>query len=203
MDQLVEILLNFSGPMPYVLVFLVLLICGMGLPVPEDIVLFAAGVTCFYGEANVWLMISICLAGVLVGDGIMFTLGFVYGKRITKLPGFQKVLPPHRLEKVKRRLRKDGNKVIFAARFMPGLRSPIFFTAGMLHLPFRIFLFYDGTAALISVPAIVYLVYHFGDKLDWVLGKIKEVQFGVVAVVALVLLFVGYKIYHEIKKADS
>ena len=41
------------------------------------------------------------------------------------------------------------------ARFMPGLRAPIYFTAGTVGVKFHTFLFYDGLAALVSVPAIV------------------------------------------------
>ena len=201
MDHLVDVLLNFQGHTPYVLVFLVLLICGMGLPIPEDITLFAAGIISYYGSANVWVMISVCFVGVMVGDSIMFTMGTIYGRRMTTLPFFQRILPPHRLLKVQERLHKDGNKVIFAARFMPGLRSPIFFTAGTLHIPARTFLLFDGSAALISVPAIIYVVYHFGDQVDRIIRIIKDVQFGVISVVVLVLGFVFYKIYKELREA--
>ena len=66
--------------------------------------------------------------------------------------------------------------MIFAARFMPGLRAPIFFSAGTLHLPYRVFLFYDGGAALISVPLIIGSVYYFGDELDRVVRVIQRVE---------------------------
>lgn len=203
MDHLVEILLNFSGPTPYLLVFLVLFVCGMGLPMPEDITLFAAGVICYYGSAHVWIMIAVCLAGVLIGDSLMYFLGYKYGNRILRLKYFQKIFTPERLERVKKRIRKDGNKVIFAARFMPGLRSPIFFTTGLLHLPFRTFIFYDGTAALISVPTIVYVVYTFGDQVDQVVRIIKDIQFGVIGLVVVVLGIIATKIYHELKEPDD
>jgi membrane protein DedA with SNARE-associated domain len=203
MDFLVELLQTFNGPVPYIAVFAVLLICGMGFPMPEDITLFAAGIISYYGQANVWIMISVCFAGVMIGDSIMFFLGRFYGHRITSWPYFQKILPPKRLEKVKKRLRKDGFKVIFAARFMPGLRSPIFFTSGMLNLPFRTFFLYDGGAALVSVPTIVYLVYHFGDQVDRIIRVIKDIQFGVIALVIVILGIVSAKIYSELRQPDE
>jgi membrane protein DedA with SNARE-associated domain len=203
MDHLVDLLLNFSGVTPYVLVFVVLLVCGMGLPLPEDITLFAAGVISYYGSANVYIMIAVSFAGVMIGDCIMFALGAIYGNRITSLPYFQKILPPKRLDKIKKRIRIEGYKVIFAGRFMPGLRSPIFFSAGMLHLPFKIFVIVDGAAALISVPTIVYLVYHFGDQVDRIVRIIKDVQFGVIGLVVIVFAVLGTKIYFELRHTDE
>ena len=195
MDTLVDFLLNFYGPTPYLLVFGVLLACGLGIPVPEDIILVAAGLLSYYGVSNLWLMIAISFFGVLAGDSIIFWLGFKYGRRLTKKWFFHKVLPDDRLNMVQKKLHEQGNKVIFAARFMPGLRAPIFFSAGTLHLPFRVFLFYDGLAALLSVPAIIGAVYLFGDELDHVVRMIKRVEGGIVIVILVVILAVLAKWY--------
>lgn len=189
MDALVDFLLDFSGMTHYIVVFVILLACGLGLPIPEDITLFAAGLISYYGAASVWGMIAVGMAGVMIGDSFMFYLGSHYGRKLTKKWFFAKIFPPERLDLVKKKLHQQGNKVIFLARFMPGLRAPIFFTCGTLHVPFRVFFFYDGLAALISVPAIVYTVYYFGDELDRVIGVIKNVQYGIVFfTVGLVLL---------------
>jgi membrane protein DedA with SNARE-associated domain len=203
MNQLVDVLLNFSGPTPYILVFLVLLACGLGVPIPEDITLFAAGIISYYGSADVTLMIIVCFVGVMVGDSTMYAFGAVYGRKLTRKAFFQKLIPAHKLAKMQTRLRKDGNKVIFAARFMPGLRAPIFFSSGMLHIPAKTFLLFDGSAALISVPTIVYLVYHFGDEVDRIIKIIKDVQFGIVGLVVIVLGVIATKIYFELRDADE
>lgn len=64
---------------------------------------------------------------------------------------------PHGCRAVRARY---SNWVLFVARFLPGLRSPIFLTAGMTRrIPFWRFLLLDGLAALISVPVWVYLGY--------------------------------------------
>ena len=193
---MIEFLLNFSGPLPYVLVFTILLACGLGLPIPEDITLFAAGLLSFYGKANVYSMIVVSMLGVLIGDSIIFLLGAKYGRVLTQKRFFRKILTPERLIYVKEKLRKQGNKVIFAARFMPGLRAPVYFSAGTLHLPYRVFIFYDGLASAISVPAIVYSVYYFGEDLEKVVGTIKKVEHGIFIVIAtlILLLFLKWKL---------
>jgi membrane protein DedA with SNARE-associated domain len=195
MDKILDILLSFYGPSPYFLLFGILLICGLGLPIPEDITLFAAGLSAYYGLTNLWLTILICYFGVILGDLIIFCLGAVYGRKLTKHWLFHKLLPDERLNTVRTQFHSKGNKLIFVARFMPGLRAPIFFSAGTLHLPSRVFLFYDGLAALLSVPTIIGAVYYFGDELDKVVRVIQKIEHSIVLVVAMVVLAILGKWY--------
>lgn len=96
-----------------------------------------------------------------------------------------------------------GNKLIFAARFMPGLRAPIFFSAGTLHLPYRVFLFYDGLAALLSVPAIIGAVYYFGDHLEQVVRYIQTAQHGILGVIIVMILLMAAKWFISHRKTSA
>jgi membrane protein DedA with SNARE-associated domain len=192
MDKIIDILLNFYGPSPYFFIFGILVVCGLGLPIPEDVTLFAAGLSAYYGLTNLWVIILVAYMGVIFGDSLVFWLGSTYGRKLTKHWIFHKLLPDERLNAVRQKLHRRGNKLIFAARFMPGLRAPIYFSSGTLHLPYRVFLFYDGIAALISVPTIIGAVFHFGDQLDSVVRVIQRVEHGIFFVVfAVVLTIVG------------
>ena len=59
----------------YWAVFVMLLICGFGIPVPEDVTLVTGGVIAGLGHAHVHTMFAVGMAGVMIGDGLMFTLG--------------------------------------------------------------------------------------------------------------------------------
>lgn len=200
MQEMLSFMLNFGGFMPYFLLFGILLACGLGVPIPEDITLFVGGMLAYYGVINVWITIFVCMAGVLIGDSTIFFLGAKYGRRLTDKPFFHKFLSPERLEVVKEKFHEKGNRVIFAARFMPGLRAPTYFSAGTLHLPFRVFFFYDGMAALISVPAIVWVVYHFGALADQVIGIIRQVEHSIIFVVVAIVLFLIGKWHFKRRK---
>lgn len=200
MDKIVDFLLNFYGPTPYLLIFGALLLCGLGLPIPEDVFLFAGGLTCYYGLTNLWLMIIVAYVGVMFGDSVIFFLGAFYGRRLTKKWIFHKLFPDERLDLVAKSFRERGNKLIFAARFMPGFRAPIFFSAGTLHLPYRIFFFYDGVAALLSVPLIIGAVYYFGDELDRVIRIIQRVEHGILFVIIGAICVVFAKWYWNHRK---
>ncbi len=201
MDKLLDIILNLYGPMPYLLIFGVLLACGLGLPLPEDVTLAVAGMVSYWGLTDLWVIIVVSYLGVMFGDSIVFGLGALYGKKLTRRWPFRKFLTEERLALVKKKFHKQGNKVIFAARFMPGLRAPIFFFSGTLHLPYRVFLFYDGIAALVSVPLIIGVVFHFGDEIDGVLRQIRKVEHGLLIVIVLVILSVGTKWFLSHRKA--
>jgi len=205
MDFLIDFLITLHGPMTYLVIFAILLACGLGLPIPEDITLIAAGLLAYYGIANVYVMIAVSLVGVLIGDSFVFFLGSHYGRKLTKKWIFAKILPEDRLEAVRKKIDKKGDRFLFAARFMPGLRAPIFFTAGTLHVPFRRFLLFDGLAALISVPAIVGLVHHFGDQLDVVVTFIKRFEHGILMVIVAIILMMTTKWYitHRKLKAEA
>lgn len=203
MDSLVNYLLSFSDPAAYTLVFLILLGCGLGIPIPEDITLFAAGMLSYYGVGDVYSMIVVSLAGVLIGDVTIYFLGARFGRNLTKKWFFKRILSPERLEQVQVKLNEHGNKIIFSARFMPGFRAPVYFTSGTLHLPFRVFIFYDGIAAMISVPAIVYTVYYFGYEVDYAIHVIQKIEHGILTAILSLCAFFGFKWYLAHRKANS
>lgn len=202
MDRLLDFLLNFYGPAPYFVLFGILFLCGLGLPIPEDITLFAGGMLAYYGVTELVPTIVICFLGVMTGDSVIFLLGARYGRRlITNHPFFAKLLHAERMAKVEQSFHRQGNKLIFVARFMPGLRAAVFFSAGVLKIPFRTFFFYDGIAALLSVPLLVGIVYYLGDFANTVIRTIQRAEYGIAVVIFSVIFFFLGKWYLAHRKA--
>ena len=151
LDQFQGTPLSLWGP------FAVLLLCGLGLPIPEDIVLIAAGALGVLDE-RAWIHVSaIMYAGVMGGDSIIFLAGRFFGGRLRAAPWFQRIFPAAKQDKVEVLFERHGSTGMFLGRFLPGLRAPIFFTAGSMKVSYFKFLFFDGFAALISVPFFVWL----------------------------------------------
>jgi membrane protein DedA with SNARE-associated domain len=156
--------------------FALLLACGFGLPVPEDVTLLTSGYLTYVlipadgskgsPGAHAAMAVAIGMLGVLVGDGVMFTLGARLGGRLQHRFPFSRILRGGRREQAEAYLKERGARVLFAARFMPGLRSVVFFTSGLLKTPFSKFLLFDGLAALLSVPALVLSSWYFGAQID-------------------------------------
>lgn len=198
-------LVGFFTKHGYLAVFGVLILCGLGLPVPEDISLTAGGVISglYPEENNVHLMFLVGMAGVLIGDGFVFFLGRTYGLKALQLPILRTVLHPERFEKVQEQFKKYGRWVVFFGRFMPGLRMPIFFSAGTSGQvsPFRFFLT-DGFAALISVPIWIYLGYFFAHNFDELMSFVRRGQTVILLVVGIALL-IGIGIFLKNKRKNK
>lgn len=203
-------LVDFFQVYGYVAVFVVLLACGFGLPIPEDITLVAGGVISGLGYADVHIMFVVAMVGVLIGDGIMFTVGHFFGPRVLQFKPVQKLITPERYALVQEKFAKYGQWVIFVARFMPGLRSPVFVIAGVSRkISYLKFFAIDGFAALISVPIWVYLgdfgAHNIGSLLEMV-QRFQEsliwIALGAGFVVALVL-YVRYRKSIKKKAASS
>lgn len=188
MDTL-QILIDFFTGYGYQAVFIVLLLCGFGLPIPEDITLVAGGIISGLGYANVHIMFVVGMIGVLMGDGAMFLLGHKLGKRVLRIRAVSRILTPARFRSVQQKFSRYGHWVLFVARFLPGLRSPIFITAGMTRrIPYWRFLLLDGLAALISVPLWVYMGYLGAANRQWLMTWVHRGQAGVLGLAAVVIV---------------
>ena len=187
---MLTLLETFFQQFGYAAVFFVLVICGFGIPIPEDVTLVAGGVISGLGYTNVHIMFFVGMAGVLVGDGLMFVLGRIYGTQILRFRPIAKLMPPKRYAQVQQQFDKHGNRVLFVARFIPGLRSPIFLTAGMSgKVSFWQWLIMDGLAALISVPIWIYLGDFGAENRDWLMHKIHQFQNGFMGLVVILTLW--------------
>ena len=175
----------------------ILLLCGLGVPIPEDISLISAGYLAHLGTVDLHTVFVVCFAAVLGGDSLAFTMGRVFGTRILASRFGHRYFNPKRQRRVRAYFRTYGSKVIFIARFLPGLRFSIFLSAGMLHVRPYVFIVYDFLAALLSVPFLVYTAYYFGDKIDNVIKWARRSEYGILVLVALALLFVGVKMYRK------
>ena len=176
------------GSHSYFVILGMLLACGFGIPMPEDIILITGGILSSHGVTDFWWVTGVCMVGVLGGDGTVFFLGRRYGARIRGHSFFRKLLSERRDHQVRGVIQKYGDKVVFMARFMPGLRTPIFFTCGSYHLSPLKFVLLDGAAAFISVPLWVYTGYLFGKNLDELERKMRQFQFGIYFVLGLIVL---------------
>ena len=204
--EILEHLMVFFTQYGYWAVFFVLVACGFGVPVPEDIALLAGGVICGLSvhtsyQLNIHYMVVISLVGVLLGDGVMFFLGRLLGPRVTKIPGLKHVITPQNYAKIQEKARLYGDKILFIARFLPGLRAPIFIVSGISHkVSIFKFILMDGVAALISVPTIVYLGYFFSYDLDNVIHWLKKGEsFIIGGIVLIIVVFILFRYFKKHK----
>ena len=196
MEDLFFQLTDLHGGIAILAVFGVLLLCGLGLPIPEDIPLISAGYLIHLHKSNWPIALIVCMLGVLTGDSIIFWFGKRLGNKLLRSRLVMFFTTPKKILKIKAYYRKYGPKIIIVGRFLPGLRAPIFFVAGSTGLRYRKFVTYDGIAALVSVPVWLFVGSRFGNEIDSLLAKIqrgKEIALAVLG--GVVLLYIIYIVW--------
>ena len=192
LNWVTENLISF-GYINYLFVFLILILCGFGAPIPKDLILVAAGLVSGLKATNVHIMLVVCITGVVLGDATMYILGRIFGYRIQKFKPMRKILPPRRFAQVQRQFTKHGIWMVFFARFTPGLRLPIYLSAGMSRrISLLHFLLIDGIASLISVPIWIYLAYYLASNLEELLKKVQLGQSIMHIIAVTIVLFVVF-----------
>ncbi|HHT7855711.1 DedA family protein [Pasteurella multocida] len=198
-----DILISFFSDYGYFAVLFVLILCGFGLPIPEDITLVSGGVIAglYPNDVNVHVMLGVSMFGVLVGDSCMYWLGRFYGAKILRFRFMRKLITVKRLRLVREKFEKYGNRVLFTARFLPGLRAVIYMVSGITRrVSYTRFLLIDFFAAIISVPIWVYLGFFGAQNLDWLHEQIHKGQLVIYILIFALAIFLLWK-WKKNKKA--
>jgi membrane protein DedA with SNARE-associated domain len=178
----------------------ILLLCGLGLPIPEDISLIAAGYFSWKGVLYIHTAFAICFAAVVIGDTAAFFMGRLFGRRVLRSQLARRYFTPRRQLRVRAYFRKFGSRVVLVGRFTPGLRFTIFFTAGTLHTRPSTFFIYDFAAAAFSVPVLVYSAWFFGAQIDYLVSVVRRTENGIFVAVVLGAAVVGLRAWRRHKK---
>lgn len=158
-----EFLQGSSAQLIYVLLFVFLLLCGLGLPVAEELILLAGGVWVAAGILDPFVLFVVTFLGVLVGDVCLFGLGKGVGTRLSRSPRFTAWFAT-KLERGQPFFARYGSTTVFLARFVPGVRAPVFLIAGTMQMPLWRFVLMDALASLLFVPALCVAGYFFADQ---------------------------------------
>lgn len=158
----------FSG-WSYFGIILFLILTGCGFPLPEEVAFVYAGVQSAIGNLHWPLAIGACAVGALLGDCVMYGIGRLGRGWIGRHAWFSRIVHLEREEQVRHLIARHGLKVFFAARFMVGVRGPLYVTLGILKVPFWRFILIDTFCASAVVGVFFSLSYFFGQKvLTWV-----------------------------------
>lgn len=176
MDSVMMFLQSLQGWPAYALLFGVLAASGFGLPINEDILLLAAAALTLQGVMEPVPLIATAWCGVLVADALIFHWGHRFGAQLLAHRHLARLVPPARLAAMQSTMRRWGPGYIFAVRFMPGMRTALLFAAGSLKMPYRHLFIFDGSAALIELPLLVYGVRYVGGRWQEILARVQEWQ---------------------------
>lgn len=193
MDRAQEFLTHFSGPLGYLFFYLLVTACGCGFPFNSDITLITASVLCVSGIFQLWIVMVLAFTAILTGDSICFFVARKWGLHLVQVRPFSWVLSEKSVGRATHLLNEHGRKFLFIVRFLPLIRSALFFAAGTLQVPPRSFYLMNGVATLIYVPAIMLSSYYASANIDALLQGLKQFQFGLLGLFLAVVLFLVFR----------
>ena len=150
-----DTLRNALNVLGYPAVTLFIMIESSGIPFPGETMLLLAS---FYAGVDQHLQIPIVIAcaalGAIMGDNIGYLIGRTGGRALVQRFGRYIFLKPEHLDRAEKFFARHGDKTVFFGRFISVLRAWSAFLAGVNHMPWRTFLFYNAAGGI--VWAIVY-----------------------------------------------
>jgi membrane protein DedA with SNARE-associated domain len=146
----------------YFALFSLLVACGLGLPLPEDIPLFTAGILIARGSMHPVLAPLVGWCGIMAGDTALYCVGAVFGPKVTSLPIIGRHITEKRLASMHVWFERYGLWAVGIGRMFAGIRSAMVVVAGTTRFHYGKFIFADALAAIVSGGVFMWFGYYVG-----------------------------------------
>lgn len=177
---------------------MILLLCGLGLPIPEELTLLTGGFFVYLGIIRPYPTLVICLLGILGGDLAIYSIGKKWGLDLLNHSKLRRIITATRLQRVRQFFCDHGSKTIFIARFISGFRVAAFFAAGTMGVKTGKFLLLDFLGTLILLPILILLGYYFGESIGWLSEVVNQIDFLLSVLGVLIgLAAIGYYLFRK------
>ena len=186
---------------PYLGIFLLLILGGVGLPFPEDATLILTG---FLVAQNVIKPVQTFLAvysGLLISDFLLYWVGKKYGRMLVLHKRFQKIISPEQLSRLEEKFKRRGVWVVLIGRHFLGLRAQIFLVAGVMRMSAIKFLLADGATSLFTIGLMGGIGYAGGNSVEILKRNVKRIEH--VAILILAILVTAWITYKYFKNRKS
>jgi len=171
----------------YLAVFLLVGAESLGIPLPGETILVAAGI--YAGgthKLSIWAIFGVAAAAAIVGDNVGFWIGDKGGYRLVRRYGHYVRVDQHKLKIARLLFQRHGGKVVFFGRFVSVLRTYAAFLAGTNRMAWRRFLLYNAAGGILWAALYAFGSYAAGATFKRLSTPI-DIAFGIVAVGAVVV----------------
>ncbi|MBA2273030.1 MAG: bifunctional DedA family/phosphatase PAP2 family protein [Actinobacteria bacterium] len=154
-----DVLLDLTQPWAYVLIAIIAAAesaAFIGLLLPGEATMLLGGVLVYQGRASLSLMILVGCAGAIVGDSVGYAIGRSLGPSLMR-GRLGRRIGLERWKRAQAYLRARGARAVLIGRFVGVLRALMPAIAGSAGLPYRSFVVYSVTGAVVWVTAFILL----------------------------------------------
>jgi len=177
---------------------------ALGTLASEDLACITAGQLVRDRQLSAFAAIAACVVGIYLGDLGLWALGRLGGRRLLESRRFGRLVSPGRIESMGKWFRRNGWAAIFASRFLPGTRLPLYVAAGSIGHSGRTFALWSFVAVLAWTPLLVLgaagVGYAVGEPFRASLGDGRS-SVAISALVIFLALTLGRKLAHPLNRA--
>jgi membrane protein DedA with SNARE-associated domain len=172
-------------PVHGVALFVLLIAIALSTFASEDLTCIGTGLLVAQGRIGFVAGASACVAGIFLGDLLLYLAGRVLGRPALRRRPLRWVVSAEAVERASAWFAANGPKAILISRFTPGLRLPTYVAAGVLRTHFWTFAFWFGIAALIWTPLLVGFAAWAGDMAATWIARLE--RWSLLAILGLAL----------------
>jgi len=183
----------------YAILILGIALENVGLPLPGEVFLFAAGLLASTGSFKLFVVIALGTAGAVVGDSLGYLLGRLGGDRLPRLYCRMTLGSAQCIQKAHEYFtRRGGGLTIVFARFVVGIRAFAAPMAGATGMAYPHFLVYDALGALLWATLTATAGYFFGSHWERLLVGYRW-SYGFI-LVGVLLVALGYVLVKSLRR---
>jgi membrane protein DedA with SNARE-associated domain len=176
------------------ILFVLVAIESAGVPVPGETALVAAAVLAAGGHYELWEVIVVAALAAIVGDNVGYWIGRKGGRALLGRTRwvreyFERALPP-----AERFFERHGPKTVFIGRFVAVLRVTSAWLAGISHMPWGKFLFWNAAGGIVWATLVGLVAYFAGAAAAEAINR-YGLYAAIVIVIGVVAAFVGFRIW--------
>jgi membrane protein DedA with SNARE-associated domain len=177
-------------------VFGVIFLEVAGLPfIPGETVLITAAALASQGHGNIVAIIVVAIAAAILGALFGYVVGRRWGREaLNRWPRFERASRKG-IDRSQEFFDRHGGKAVFLGRFVPIVRATLGWMAGLGHMPFWRFLFWNVLGAVAWATTIGLLAYYVGEAVIQAIER--DLLYGVLAIAGVAALIFGI---HRLQK---
>ncbi len=178
--------LESLGLLSYWIIFIIGILESLpfvGFFIPGGLILIGFGFLASEGTFHLGDLIWASFFGSVIADSIGYYLGRYKGRLLfTDKSWF---FNPRYLEKADKYFKSHGGKSVFLGRFIGFLRPFVSVIAGMHHMKYGKFLFYNVTSGFLWSTLYILIGYFFSEQAKAIIGWISNTSYLVAGVVVI------------------
>jgi membrane protein DedA with SNARE-associated domain len=200
LKPLVEFIMSFIAQLGYTGIFFLMILESALIPIPSEIIMPFSGFLSSTGRLDPLLVTLSGSLGNLVGSVLTYYLGIKAGRKFILKYGRYIFFKKEHLDSTENLFEKYGDRISFAGRLLPGIRTYVSLPAGIGKTNFTKFVAYTFAGSLIWNSMLTYVGMSLGS--NWKNIDKYSAYLDVAALLA-VAVFVIWFVYKTKRKSKA